>query len=216
MAPESSENFTANVRQQTAGRVLDAQLAQSVAAIVERHHALQARADIFHPGDLREKRGELPNALFERMYARQRFGLLVEQLREVVDDHSGAGTRRHHHRLARFESIQEVARHGPRLVAISAVECRLPAAGLVFRKIHLASGAFQDVGHRHAHLWEELVHHAGHEQRHPSTHAVNDCIRWDMLQLVRRAKLALLQMLELLRGQAEACPTSSYFAARMA
>ena len=55
-------------------------------------------------------------------------------------------------RLARFEGVQEVPRHGARLAAIAAVESRLPAAGLVLREIHLVAEPLQHSGHRHADL----------------------------------------------------------------
>ena len=56
------------------------------------------------------------------------------------------------------------------LGAIAAIECRLAAAGLVFGEIDPVAEAFENVGHRHAHLGEELVDHAGDEQRDLATH----------------------------------------------
>ena len=157
--------------QQTAGRVLDAQLAQSVAAIVERDHVVEARPHVFHAGDLGEKRGELPDPLFEGMHASQRFRLFLEQLGEVMRHHRGAGTGRRHNALRGFEGVEEMARHGARFVAIAAVEGGLPTAGLALREVDLVAEAFENVGHIHADLGKKLVDNAGDEQRDPITHA---------------------------------------------
>ena len=91
----------AHVRQQAARRVLHAEFAQGVAAIVKRDHGIQPRAHVFHAGHLGEERGEFPDALLECVYARQGLRLFGEQLGEMVDHHGGAGPRRHDDRFAR-------------------------------------------------------------------------------------------------------------------
>ena len=123
------------------GRVLDAQFAQGVAAIVKRDHVFHARAHVFHaaPPAVRNVENS-QTVLLDRVDARQRLRLLVEEFREMMRDHGGAGAGRHHDALARCRTyLQEVARHGAGFRAIAAVEGGLPAAGLVFRKIDLAA-----------------------------------------------------------------------------
>jgi len=56
---------------------------------------------------------------------------------------SGAGRR--DDALGGFESVEEMARHGARLVAIAAVESGLPAAGLALREIDLVAEAFENI-----------------------------------------------------------------------
>jgi class 3 adenylate cyclase len=87
----------------------------------------------------------------------------VKQLGEVVSHHGGARTRGSHDLFAAFEDLQEVTRGRACLVAVAGVERRLPAAGLLFRKVHLVADPFQHLGHRHADVREKLIHHAGNE-----------------------------------------------------
>jgi hypothetical protein len=54
--------------------------------------------------------------------------------------------------------------------AISGVEGRLPAAGLIFRKVDLIAEALQHAGHRQSDCREELIHNAGDEDRNPLSH----------------------------------------------
>ena len=105
MAPESSANFTENVppkpqhssagmhlaqleaadiRQQAARRALDPELAQRMAAVVERDDLVEPRADVFDAGDFGEERGEFEDAFFQGVDARERLRLLVEQLGEMM------------------------------------------------------------------------------------------------------------------------------------
>ncbi len=130
---------------------------------MERHHIFQVRPHVFHAGDLGEEGGELKNPLLQGMNARQRLRILAEQLGEMVHDHGGAGARRHHDAFGGCEGIEEVARHNPRLVAVAAVEGRLPATGLVLWKIHLIAEPLDDSGHGHADLGKELIDHAGNK-----------------------------------------------------
>ncbi len=171
MAPESSGNFTENVppnpQHSSAGSISrssrprtfassrrgarsDVQLAKPVAAVVERDDVFEARAHVFHLRDFGEEGRELVHALRQRVDARQRFGLFVEQIGEMVADHRSARARGNHDVFAGFERLQKVPRHGARFVAIAAVEGGLSAAGLVFGEIDRVAEAFQHFHHGHA------------------------------------------------------------------
>jgi hypothetical protein len=54
-------------------------------------------------------------------------------------------------------------RHRAGFRAVTAVECGLPAAGLVFREIDVIAKALQHLGHGHSNLREKLIDHAGNE-----------------------------------------------------
>jgi hypothetical protein len=97
------------------------------------------------------------------MDARQSFGLLVEELGEVMRDHGGAGTGGDDDEWRRFERIQEVARHRPRFGPIARIEGRLAAAGLALGESNLEAEVFQDIGHSEAHLGEKLIDDTGNE-----------------------------------------------------
>src|ERR1035438_6928434 len=96
----------AHAGQQAAGSVLHAQFTKGVAAVVEGDDVIEARAHILDAGHLSEKRGELEDALFQGADARQCFGLLMEELGEVVRDHGRAGAGRDHDQRRGFECIE--------------------------------------------------------------------------------------------------------------
>jgi hypothetical protein len=63
-----------------------------------------------------------------------------------------------------------MARDLPRFLAIAAVERRLPAAGLLLRKIDWKAQALQHFNHSHAGFWEQLVDNAGNKKRNAGRH----------------------------------------------
>src|SRR5438094_261351 len=56
------------------------------------------------------------------------------------------------------------------LLAESAVECRLAAARLAFRKIDVEPQAFQHIDYGHSYFRKQLVDDAGDEQGNPGGH----------------------------------------------
>ena len=62
--------------------------------------------------------GKLKNPFFQRVDPFQRLRLLLEQLREMMRYHGGAGARRHDNTLAGFENFQEMPRHRAGFVVI--------------------------------------------------------------------------------------------------
>ena len=138
------------MRQQAARRLANLQLAQAMAPIVKGDDAVEARADVFHIGDLGEECGELEYAAAEGFDARQGFGLFAEEIREMVADHRGAGAGWDHDILAGFERLEEMARDGTGFFAIAAIVSGLAAAGLVFGKIHCIAETFEHFHHSHS------------------------------------------------------------------
>ena len=57
-----------------------------------------------------------------------------------------------------------------RLIAITAIESRLGAAGLRFEKLDFAAGALEDVRNRQTDAREQLIDDAGNEKRNPARH----------------------------------------------
>src|ERR1035441_7739277 len=99
----------------------------------------------------------MDDTVFERVDTRQSFGLLVEELGEVMRDHGGAGAGGDHDEWRGFERIEEVARHRAGFGPISRVEGRLAAAGLALREIDLEAEAFENISHGEADLGEKLI-----------------------------------------------------------
>src|SRR5581483_11828289 len=86
-----AEFEAAHASEQAARRILNAKLAQGVAPIVEGDDVFHLRANILDSGDFGKEGREFPNALFQVMHARKSLGFLVEEIREMMNDHRSAG-----------------------------------------------------------------------------------------------------------------------------
>src|SRR5215213_8958832 len=103
-----------------------------MATVVKRNDVLEPRPDILYPRDLGEKGRKLPDPLFERVHPFQGFWFFLEQLGKMMRHHRRTGSRGNHDGFARLEGFQEMPRNRSGLGAVAAVECRLPAASLIF------------------------------------------------------------------------------------
>jgi hypothetical protein len=97
------------------------------------------------------------------MDAGQRLRIFVEEFGEMMRHHGRARTRWNHNALAPFEGLEEMPRHRPGFRPVTAIESGLPAAGLLFGKIHLIPEALQHAGHGHSHSRKKLIDNAGNE-----------------------------------------------------
>ncbi len=157
----------AHFPEQPPGPLLDSQPAQGVTAIVIRDQMGETRSHVFHAGHFQQKPGKLPHPGLQPAGLFQPVRLFVEEIRKMMRDHGGAGSRGDHHVVGVAKDLQEMARHLPRLLAITAVEGGLAAAGLGLGEIDRVADSFQHVRHGHADLREKLLDDAGYEQRNP-------------------------------------------------
>ena len=88
----------------------------------------------------------------------------------MVGDHGGARAGRHHHVFGIAEDLEEMAGDLAGFLAIAGVESGLAAAGLILGKIDRVAEALQHAGHGEADCGEELIDHAGDEDRDPLRH----------------------------------------------
>ncbi len=135
----------ARCRAQQAARLLaKAEAAQSVARRVIRDCRAGLRRGRSEAEDVDEKLGELvrPPRQFHRLLAVLR--VAGEQGRVMVDDHVGAGTRRHDHRVRHAgQRVDRGAGHRGGVRGEPRVVGGLPAAGLVGRHVDLDASAFE-------------------------------------------------------------------------
>ena len=85
------------------------QFAQSVATIVIGDDAVEARADILDPGDFEQEARELPDARLKCMGFGEELGIVLEDVREMMRDHRGAGARGNDDVFGIAKDIEEMA-----------------------------------------------------------------------------------------------------------
>jgi hypothetical protein len=141
-----------------------------VAAIVIRDDFVKPRANIFDARDFQEKSREFEHFGLELPRPFQIFRLLLEDVCKMVRDHRRARARRDHDVFGAAKDIEKMARDFPRFLAITAVEGRLPTAGLLLRKIDWKPQALQHLYHSHPGFGEQLVDNAGDKKRNAGRH----------------------------------------------
>ncbi len=124
------EGQPANISQQFSGARFDAQLAQGMATVVIGDDAIEARADILDAGHFQQETRKLPNARLQRMRLGEEFGIVLEQIREMMRDHGRAGSRRHNDVFGIAKDVEKMPGDLARFLGITGVERRLAAAGL--------------------------------------------------------------------------------------
>jgi len=159
------EREAAHVGQQSSRSALDPQLAQRVAAIVIRHHAIEARPDIVHLGNFEQESRKLPDARLQWPHLGKHFGIVLEQIGEMMPDHRRAGARRHDDVLGVAKNFEKMPGDLARLIGVAGVERGLAATGLGYAKLDFVAQALQHCGDRDANLREDLIDDAGDEQR---------------------------------------------------
>src|SRR5215210_2058077 len=114
---------------------------------------------------------ELPDPVAESLsaFAVVGQGLVLEDERIVVGDHSGARSGRTDYVVEAFplEDVEEAAAYSAGLVEEAGVEGGLPAAGLAFGVDHIHPEPPQHTHHANADLGIDLVDKTRHEQCHP-------------------------------------------------
>ncbi len=165
----SAAPISASVRPRTFARSFrgagfDAQLAQSVAAIVIGDDAVESRADIFDAGDFEQETRKLPDARLERVGFGEELGIVLEDVGKMMRDHRRARTGGHHDVFRIAKDIQEMPGDFPRFVRIAGIECGLAAAGLRFGEIDRIAQPLQHLSDGDADLRENLIDDAGDEQ----------------------------------------------------
>src|SRR5438477_5194362 len=110
-----------------------------MAAIVISHDFVELGADVLDSGHLEQKTRELPYPGRQSASRRERFGLLLKEIFEMMRDHRRARAGGDDDVLRAGENREEMPCNLPRLVPESAVEGRLPAAGLRFGKIDVVA-----------------------------------------------------------------------------
>ena len=137
-------------------------------AIVIGDDAFEARTDVLYVGDLENESRKLPNAPGDVAYLGQQLFVMPEEVLVVMLNHSCAGAGRHNNVLRVAEDFQKMPRNLACLLGVSAIERRLAAARLGLWKIDLETETLEHLSHRDGDLREELVDHAGDEQRDSS------------------------------------------------
>ncbi len=149
---------------QSAGLFGDAQGAQEMARVVIGDRAPIGSAHILDPKHIHQKLAQFEAALPDRPGAVAPADILGKQLRVVVLDHADARPRRAHDHLGILEYSDEPFGRRLRRPAISGVEGRLSAAGLIHGAVHIDPQPPEQGQHGLAHLGIEAVHQALDEQ----------------------------------------------------
>ena len=91
-------------------------------------------------------------------------GIVVEQCRIVMRQHSTAGARRRHHGVVTFEGVDHLPRDRPRRGTIAGIVGRLAAADLQGRHLDRAAGVFQQLDRGEAYGRANEIDQTGDEQ----------------------------------------------------
>lgn len=124
--------------QEAARSVAEAEETQAVAGGVVGHRVREVRADVGHSEDVDEELGELVGTGGEGR------GRGVADLRVVLPDHGGTGSRGGHHILVPLEGGGGTAYERLGLGAVAGVVLGLPAAGLRLGEVDLHPEAFEE------------------------------------------------------------------------
>src|SRR5581483_1231002 len=125
-----------------------------------------ARSNVFDLQDIDQKIAQLIGARRKLARARLARRVVFEEVGVKHFDHAGARARRRDDVLTIGEDIEKARRELAGLGAITAIEGRLAAAGLRFRKVDLDAQPSEQFNHADADLRKELVNQTGDEERY--------------------------------------------------
>src|ERR1017187_9115506 len=160
---ERDDRDVRKLRQERLGLRLEAHLAKAVTRRMPRHCRLFASIGEAHVEDVDEELRQLVDARREGDGLRV-LGRSLEKVRVMVLHHPGARSGRYDHGKGFWKEGHLSARHGPGLLVIAAVVCRLRAAGLAPGKDDADALAFQELDSRQPGLGEKEIHDAGSEE----------------------------------------------------
>ena len=136
--------------------------------------ALKFRTRVGHAQHVDQEFGQFEGHLSQR-FGPQPVGVqgrIFEERRVEVGDHAGAASAGHDDSIDEalfhegFEYVQIAARQGACLVAITGIERRLPAAGLLVGEDYFDALPLQQFHRGHTDIGVEHVYHAGDEKGH--------------------------------------------------
>src|SRR5437762_2655436 len=137
-----------------------------MARLMQRHLALVRGSYVFHTEDVDDEFSELVSPRCKRLGALLPIWIIIEQFFVEDPDHARARPGRRDNILAVLEYFDKAPGKAARLAAKAAVECRLSAAGLCGREVHLHAEPSKHRDHAHSNFGKDLIHQTGDEHRY--------------------------------------------------
>ena len=123
----------------------------------------EASAERIDLCDFEKEARELPDAGRQSLCVASGRWIIGKQAGEIAAEHACTASGRDDDVVGIGKGFQEVGANLTSVCDAAGLVGGQAAAGLRFTDFNVEAGAFEDVGHRHARLREELIHHARHK-----------------------------------------------------